>query len=65
MFNKLFKKDKIYNIWEDIENYEEINHVKIKLPLYYESKYEGLCFYNYILGLKHFRKDLDYIFKTR
>lgn len=54
----------IYNKIKKVFN-SEINHVKIKLPLYYESKYEGLCFYNYILGLKHFRKDLDYIFKTR
>ena len=54
----------IYNKINKIFN-SQINHIKIKLPLYYESKYEGLCFYNYILGLKHFKKDLDYILKSK
>lgn len=42
-----------------------INRLIIKLPLYYENKYEGKCFYNYILGLKHFKNDLDGILKSK
>lgn len=56
--NNLYNKvNKIFNA--------QNNYFKIKLPLYYENKYEGKCFYNYILGLKHFKKDLDYILNSK
>lgn len=54
----------IYNKVNKIFNTQN-NCFKIKLPLYYENRYEGKCFYNYILGLKHFKKDLDYILKSK
>lgn len=57
----------INNLYNKVNNVFNIqsNYFKIRLPLYYENKYEGKCFYNYILGLKHFKKDLDYILKSK
>lgn len=56
----------INNLYNKIGKVFKLNNrIRIKLPLYYESKYKGLCFYNYILGLKHFKKNLDYILKSK
>lgn len=62
----IFKKNdyeyNIYNIFIKIKQYfrkVEIN--KIKLPLYYESKYEGICVENLIMGYSHFKDGLNNI----
>lgn len=63
--NNLDNIHSLYNKIDKLFKTSSIKHVKIKLPLYYENKYEGKCFYNYVLGLKHFEKDLDNILKSK
>lgn len=63
--NNLDNIHSLYNKINKLFKNSDIKHVKIKLPLYYESKYKGMCFFNYILGLKHFKKELDSILKTK
>lgn len=35
------------------------------MPLYYEKKYQGMCSNNYILGLYHFKEQINNILKSK
>lgn len=45
--------------------FSETKNIKIQLPLYYENKYKGMCSNNYILGLYHFKEQIDNILKSK
>lgn len=45
--------------------FTETKYLKVQLPLYYEKKYRGMCSNNYILGLYHFKEQINSILKTK
>jgi ubiquinone/menaquinone biosynthesis C-methylase UbiE len=45
--------------------FAETKYLKIQLPLYYEKKYQGMCSNNYILGLYHFKSQINNILKSK
>lgn len=61
--NYVYDINIIYNKVKII--FSESKYIKINLPLYYEKKFQGICADNYILGLYHFKSQLNDILKSK